>query len=102
MKNETNVRFELVHCICENLATKVRKRMRKQREYWGKILNNWPLHRPKQVLYSMIVLVNKKYNSVKNITNSENLLLEYKKKFKGHRKFNILVLIRPQAHPCLV
>lgn len=34
----------------------------------------------------MIVLVNKKYNSVKNITNSENLLLEYKKKFKGHRK----------------
>lgn len=52
----------------------------------------------------MIVLVNKKYNSVKNITNSENLLLEYKKKFKGHRKFNILVLvlIRPQAHPYLV
>lgn len=33
MKNETNVRFELVHCICENLATKMRKRMRKQREY---------------------------------------------------------------------
>lgn len=34
----------------------------------------------------MIVLVNKKYNLVKNIINLENLLLEYKKKFKGYRK----------------
>lgn len=42
----------------------------------------------------MIVLVNKKYNLVKNIINLENLLLEYKKKFKGYRKFNILVFIR--------
>lgn len=34
----------------------------------------------------MIVLFNKKYNLVKNIINLENLLLEYKKKFKGYRK----------------